>query len=141
MPALSYKSRFVSLVATGEKPHSIRAWRRRHFKKGDALMHYTAMRTKQCRKIRRDTICTAAAEIFIDATKGIVVVNGGSRFYRDGAQTLTQIEELARRDGFADAEEFFAFFNRGFNLVLCGQLIEWDPFANPPSAIRDPQSR
>jgi len=132
MPALSYKARFVDLVVGGVKPHSIRAGRR--FKKGDTLFHYTAMRTKQCRKIRPDTICEAAPTIVIDSRRRRVHLGDGSIYYRRVCAELLddQIVKLAERDGFADIDAFFDFFRQKDFSTFSGQLIEWNPFAPAP---------
>jgi hypothetical protein len=129
MPALSYQARFVSLVVSGAKPHSIRAWRRRPFKNGDVLMHYTAMRTKQCRKIRPDTLCTSATPIEVNARRGWVITSPSASYYPIGRLSARWIERLAQRDGFASADDFFAFFKEAHAGMLCGQLVEWNPFA------------
>jgi hypothetical protein len=132
MPALNYKSRFAPLVAQGVKPHSIRAWRRRPFKHGDDLSHFTGMRTKACRRIRANTICMAASPIEVNAAQRYIILQAepGSRYFRPADKTNrrladTEVEQLARNDGFKDADEFFAFFRETHGAILCGQLIEW----------------
>ncbi len=135
MPALSYQARFVQLVSDGRKPHTIRAWRQRPFKAGDVLMHYTAMRTKRCRKIRPDTVCTAVAPIEVNARRGWVIISPSAGHYPIGRLTARWIERLAQRDGFTCADDFFAFFKEAHDGMLCGQLVEWDPFAIIPGAL------
>lgn len=137
MPTLSYKSRFIFSVVEGFKPHSIRAWRKRPFRKGDTLMHYTAMRTKQCRKIRTDTICTAAVKITIFAEKVSVRMGKGSHFYPPGWLNSHDLCLLTERDGFAEPEEFFKFFAEVHGRKFRGQLIEWDPFAPASGATAE----
>lgn len=131
MPALSYKARFVDLVASGHKPHSIRAWRKRPFKVGDVLMHYTAMRTKACRKIRPDTLCTAAVPIKINARLRQVTIGAeGSRFYKRGRLNDSSLIALGVLDGFDNINEFFQFFAETHGVVFTGQLVEWNPSTN-----------
>lgn len=136
MPALSYKKQFVSAVVGGLKPHSIRAWRKRPFQPGDVLMHYTAMRTKQCRKIRPDTICTAAVAIVINQQPRSVCLAGKSYYYGSGQLSDAQIHDLALCDGFASLDEFFSFFAE-HGPLFSGQLIEWNPFAPAPVPARE----
>lgn len=126
MPALNYKNRFVALVQTGLKPHSIRAWRKqRPFRKGDTLMHYTAMRTVRCQKVRRDTRCIAASPIWINSRRRQVKLGGLPSLYPFGNLSQEWIGVLAVRDGFDSVEEFFAFFQQPRGRSFTGQLIEW----------------
>lgn len=131
MPALSYKKQFVLKVADGSKPHSIRAWRKRPFRVGDTLMHYFGMRTKQCRKIRADTICTKARpiEIRVNAEGWVVVILAGKTLPMQTVQTL------ARRDGFRDASEFAQFFRDTHGPDFSGQLVEWNPSGPQPLTL------
>ena len=134
MPALAYKSLLVSRVADGTKPHTIRGWRRRPFKVGDVLMHYTAMRTRDCRKIRPDTICSAAVPIEVNAHHRYVILSPGSRFYPEGRLSDDNLLALAKRDGFPGLTSFWTFFIDTHGGLLCGQLIEWNPFGHVAGA-------
>ena len=69
MPALNYQAQFAPKVESGEKLQTIRARRKRPFKRGDRLYHYTGMRTKSCRKLGEST-CVIAMDIVI-GKKGI----------------------------------------------------------------------
>jgi hypothetical protein len=127
MPALSYKQRFVQAVIAGIKPHSIRAWRKRPFKVGDVISHFTGSRFKPLR-IRPNTICTAARAI---------EVNGDQRYVILGSKSLSDAEvaALAIADGFASTEEFFQFFAEEHGCVF-GQLIEWNPHADLTGVVK-----
>ena len=127
MPALSYKDHLVSKVVDGSKPHTIRVWRRRPFREGDVLMHYTAMRTKACRKVRPDTICTAATPIEVNPFQQYVIISDGSRFYPEGRLSRQHLRALAMRDGFDCLADFLKFFAEEHGGITCGQLIEWQP--------------
>lgn len=129
MPALNFKSRFADLVVTGAKIHTIRAWRKRPFKVGDPLMFYTGMRTKACRKLRANAVCTAASSIIITSGTRLVSIREGSRYTsRAGWWTLRDetVEQLARNDGFESVDAFFQFFATATDHFFCGQLIEWE---------------
>ena len=118
MPALNFKLRFVSRIANGSKPHTIRAWRQRPFKVGDNLAFYTGMRTKQCRCIRANARCSAVHAIKVDSRRRTVTL-AGRRLTRG------EVKALARKDGFLRVEDFWDFFEKTPGQVLLGQLIEW----------------
>ena len=124
MPALNF-TLFIDKVVDGTKPHTIRALRQRRFKAGDDLSFFTGMRKSTCRRLRPNTVCTAAVEITIDGP-GRVFLCEGSRFYREGRLTNAEIGEMAKRDGFKTVEEFYQFFGNG-KYTFIGQLIEWIP--------------
>jgi hypothetical protein len=133
MPSLSYKSFLVPRVVDGSKPHSIRAWRKRPFKVGDRIAHFTGSRFNP-RRIRPDTFCTSAAGITIDADQGYVILADYSPRYGFGHLSPAKVHELALADGFASVAEFFNFFQEEHAGKLHGQLIEWDPFASTAGA-------
>lgn len=66
MVAYSFDRRFVEQIEMGFKRQTIRAPRRRHARVGEALQLYTAMRTKACRLIRDDVVCTRLDEVRLD---------------------------------------------------------------------------
>lgn len=99
MVALSFKSQFEAPVAAGLKLQTIRANRKRNPRVGDRLQLYVGMRTKQCRKIRPDVVCTAVWPIEIWVSRlmdsGITSVAINGIYLRRG-----EIERLAQLDGF-----------------------------------------
>ena len=119
MPALNYTV-FIDKVASGEKRQTIRAMRKRPFQVGDILSHYTGMRTKKCRKIRPDTICSGVDEIIMQQGIGEfrITVNGK----RLSAPALNK---LARADGFEGKWDFYEFFANTHDLPFVGQIIRW----------------
>lgn len=129
MPLLNYKKEFAPLVKSGEKPHTIRAFRKRPFKTGDRLYHYVGLRTKSCRKLLESN-CISADTIFIDidGTVRIYPTDGGSIKILDD---LKQISALARADGFRGKNvleiftRFVSFFDKTHGLPFIGQLIKW----------------
>src|SRR6266404_9068991 len=105
MVAYSFRPRFVDPILGGRKRQTIRAiGRRRHARRGDPLQLYTGMRTKHCRLIGRATC--------------IDVVEVGLRFAEDkdledvitNPPRSVDLDEFARRDGFADWDEMKAFW-------------------------------
>lgn len=120
MPALNFKARFAAPVSEGSKRHTIRAWRKYPFQVGANLSFFTGMRTKHCRRLRADSRCRAATPIEMNMVRRRVTLN-------QKALTARQIAQLARRDGFANVDEFWRFFAETHGSALKGQLIEWSP--------------
>jgi len=116
MPALSYKARFAPLVESGQKRQTIRARRKREFKIGDRLYHYTGMRTKACRKLLENECCQAL-DIMIDGV--VVVIDHGIPLDAD------QRHMLARADGFKSYAEMEKWFGETHGFPFSGQLIAW----------------
>jgi hypothetical protein len=66
MVAYSFKPQFVPAIANGTKLQTIRAHRRRHAMPGECLQLYTSMRTRACRLIRNDAVCTRVDDFVMD---------------------------------------------------------------------------
>ena len=99
MVAYSFKRYFSPQIATGLKTHTIRADRKRHARPGEDLQLFEGMRTRHCRKIIPDPVCTFANTIAImlddDGIFSIEIHGKWIGTDRDA------IEYFARRDGFA----------------------------------------
>jgi hypothetical protein len=128
MPSLSFKSRFVDAVVAGTKPHSFRAMRKRPFKVGDIISHFTGPRMKP-RRIRANTVCVAAPVMTIDPRARTVHLEAGSTLYKSGNLSVPQLRRLAERDGFDGIDSFFRFFLEKHGGLVTGQLVEWNPHA------------
>ncbi|MEO1399648.1 MAG: ASCH domain-containing protein [Cyanobacteria bacterium J06635_1] len=120
MVAYNFKKQFVPFIRSGAKKHTIRAiGKRRHARPGEALQLYCGQRTAQCFKILNgDPECIRTAQfVLYSAPEGIV-------WQLDGV-TLDEAQrtELARNDGFQNAEQMFEFFRN--RLPFEGMLIEW----------------
>lgn len=149
MPSLSFKAEFVPAVEHGlitivrhdqtlqqrlwyfrdahpntikYKRNTIRQIRSNPIKSGDTLQLYTGMRTKYCRKIG-EVSCEACYAIEIQQTnpKGLAQVEIESI----GFLTQTEIEGLAKMDGFRNWTEMFSFFSTNYPLPFKGVLITW----------------
>lgn len=67
MVAYSFHRRFVPLIQSGIKRHTIRPHRKRHARPGEAVQLYTGMRTKACQKIlAADPVCGRVDEVRMD---------------------------------------------------------------------------
>jgi hypothetical protein len=76
---------------------------------------YTGMRTKACKKIMPDPMCTLVEDIEIN-TNGTVFVGGVELDVGESAQ-------LAWRDGFEGHSDMVTFFEP--RLPFKGKLIHW----------------
>ena len=122
MPALSFLPRFAPLVERGDKCQTIRPVRKRPIVPGDRLVLYAGMRTKACCRIG-EAVCHTARPVFIQKAlwppDGRIVEVGGVLLFD------WEVTPFARKDGFENADEFFAFFERHYGLPFHGVLIEW----------------
>lgn len=107
MVAYNFQARFVRPIESGEKRQTIRRrGKRRHAEAGDKLQLYTGQRTKKCRKIlEEDPTCIAVQAVTIRVGAFDVAVAVDGRWL-----TVEELDEFARYDGFADREDFHAFW-------------------------------
>lgn len=122
MPLLGYKKQFAHLVELGEKRQTIRALRKRPFKVGDRLYHYTGLRTKECRKLL-ESDCTDVDNIFIDE-KGDVYINGRC-LYESAKESFAYADGFRRGFGRFCWGNMLVFFKKCHGLPFKGQLIKW----------------
>jgi len=120
MPSLNY-SVFADKVADGTKRQTIRAWRKRPFKVGDTLYHFTKQRTRKCRRLRKPDICTCAAEILITKYGDVLTLWN----FRYQWLIRREREELAWDDGFESFAELLDFLCKKHGLPFKGQVIRW----------------
>lgn len=127
MVAYNFQARFAPLIERGEKAVTIRdVGKRRHARKGEALQLYTGQRTTSCRKLlATDPVCTGVQPINFYGTAGV---------WLNGWMTESEIETLARLDGFEDGEAFLAFHQSPKGQVRHKLLIEWEPPRPAPAA-------
>lgn len=133
MVAYSFKQRFVKPIKAGlgmkvfaeigdpictPKRQTIRAvGKRRHARAGETLQLYTAMRTKQCRKIGEAT-CVYVMPISIDVLKTKLKFS----------DFVTDADAFARADGFDCAADMHAFWLKEHGPgKFEGVLIRWEP--------------
>jgi len=116
MPAYSFKERFIPMIKSGDKKQTIRAKRKGQAKPGDTLYLYYGMRTKWCTKIG-EAICTDVKEIMILVT-GVFV---GGKLLEE-----TELEELAKADGFPDWETMERWWKQTHGLLFKGDIIYWE---------------
>lgn len=126
MPAYNFQSRFAPKVRSGEKLQTIRRRRKRPTVEGDTLYLYTNQRTKNAEKLR-EAKCVRVLPIEI---------HDESEYIRARVKVgldwvnAAELDDFARADGFADADEFFQFWRDVHGLTkenpLTGfELIQW----------------
>lgn len=148
MVAYSFKERFVLPIEVGlgrwtqetwqrptdvprQLPHpkrqTIRAiGKRRHARPGEVIQLYTGMRTKNCRSIGVGR-CVSVDPIRLFVALDYITIpdleRGGNYFLNN-----VKARDFARADGFEDAKEMHAFWEkehgRGY---FDGLLIKWEP--------------
>lgn len=125
MVAYSFKRRFCDDVAEGRKRQTIRGERARHARPGERVQLFFGMRTRQCRKLRADPLCTAVVPVWI------VVKEGGTASVSvDDGPMQPVSTEFAQADGFADPDDFTRFWRETHGVgSFVGVLIRWDPDA------------
>lgn len=122
MPAYNFKKQFAAPVESGHKLCTIRG---KAPKVGATAYLYTGMRTKACRKLGEGVITkvtpfSIAQIIEVDRLARIDVTLDGHYL------NSYQVEDLAIKDGFSDATDFYDFFDEFYGDSFSGFLIEWE---------------
>lgn len=144
MVAYSFKARFVAPIQLGlgkpdpeaifrapgmqPKRQTIRATgKRRHARPGETLQLYTAMRTKQCRKIG-EARCTEVIPIeirFDDIVFWVYLPASSTRSARIKGDAL---KDFAKSDGFDNSNDMAAFWRVEHGSgTFHGLVIRWEP--------------
>lgn len=104
---------FAGKIKSGEKRQTIRSasdkWA--NVKAGDRLTLYTGLRTKECRKLG-EAVVESITPITLQSAAGWVEANTQLGVFR---LSSIDLQNLARRDGFENTRDFFAFFNRKYD--------------------------
>jgi len=121
MPLLGFMKVNAPKVESGEKRCTIRALRKdkRDPKRGETLYIYTGLRSKSCRKlVTPDPVCKKARPIWFDSRAGVFIQDVGYLKH-------TELESLAKADGFDCVKDFIEFFKKKHGFPFRGLLIEW----------------
>lgn len=125
MPIYNFKAQFADAVRSLQKRQTIRAHGKRSPPTAGQIAHlYTGLRTSQVSLLGKYPI-TGVFPISISARQRIVrmvVRVGDSARWED--LDAESVEQLARDDGFASADDFFQFFLDSGG-TLSGFLIKW----------------
>ena len=134
MVALSFKAQFEFPIVTGIKRQTARVQRKRPPRAGELLQLYVGMRTKHCRKIIPDPVCTEVCLIMITVDADHPELIAGITF--DGVTALRdhEIERFAVADGFAAPAGTSAWRAMGNFWMrhhgpgkFIGHVIRWEP--------------
>ena len=133
MPSLSFQKQFIPAIRAmlskdyairhklKPKNTTIRAMRKRPFRKGDRLILFSGLRTKSCEKLG-EVRCKKVEDIqilHVGEALFIVVVNG--KMITDDAIRL-----MARQDGFKDGADMIRWFAKNHGFPFHGQRIFMD---------------
>jgi hypothetical protein len=153
MGLYNFQARFVPMILSGAKTHTIRAIRKHPDKPGNVLHLFTGLRRKGARLLMR-TFCAKVEEIEIRREKAMVDPPSGDVWYVnsvfiDGIRlSVDEREALARRDGFRDFCEMMEFWEG--RLPFRGHIVHWRTEStlfpsqlakSKPLAGRDPSHR
>lgn len=135
MVAYSFKALFVPQIVSLMKCQTVRAERPRHARPGEAVQLYQAMRTKDCRKIILDPVCTAVLpiEICVSETRGILWISIDGDDVKDpeafaAADGFHPSHYLAARPGATALENMSRFWLDNHDAgTFQGVLIKWGP--------------
>lgn len=123
MPLLGFKKQFATLVESGEKLQTLRAYRkdgRGDPKVGDTLYLWIGLRQKGKSRKLGEATCTFAKPFRIER-------DDLSCWTLDGKQLdIKERRDIARRDGFDNATAMQAFFAVEHGFPFEGLLIRWD---------------
>lgn len=104
MVALSFKGQFAEPILLGTKCQTVRMQRKRPPRVGERLQLYVGMRTKQCRKIMPDPICTDVRLILITVEADHADLIAAISFDGVGILSGDAIERFAVADGFSASD-------------------------------------
>lgn len=135
MPSLSFQKQFVPGVLAMLDPDyarrnkvkpkttTIRAMRKRPFKKGDKLFLFSGLRTTQCKRLG-ECICMKVENIRIVELSGEFIA-GPFYFLSINGTTIMedQVNCLAAKDGFKDGISMMNWFKKTHGLPFIGQRI------------------
>jgi hypothetical protein len=116
---------FGNVARPRGKRQTIRAiGKRRHARPGETIQLYTAMRTKQCRKLG-EARCLSVQPIKLFIGPASIGVDIDGEYFCGSTRT----KEFAQSDGFADVEEMIRFWmeNHPGAREFSGMLIKWEP--------------
>lgn len=124
MAIYNFKKQFAAAIRSGTKAQTIRAnGKRKPPKAGDLAYCYTGLRTQDVCRLGAFKI-TRVTQLTISAGSRLVSVPRCGIWCQLNEE---EIEHLAKADGFALVDDFFAFFTAEHAGTLSGHLIEWAP--------------
>ncbi len=116
MPLLNFQPQFVAPIRAGTKQHTIRAHRAVPIRKGDKLYLYCGARRKGAFRILPEPQQCTRVELITISASGHISIEGTKL-------AASEIQHLARADGFIDEIEMLAFWKS--RLPFEGDIIHW----------------
>ncbi len=127
MRNINFLPRFADAVQMGKKRQTIRKrGKQAPPTVGDALMLFTGLRTSSSRRLRAATATSVESITITCSTRQVFIARPSNGQLAYFALAAEEIEQLAREDGFYNADEFFRFFHDVHDGGLCGYLLKWD---------------
>ncbi len=132
MPSIGFKV-FREKIESGEKRQTIRLMRKRPFKVGDDLYLFWNFRRKDCILLKK-TVCLEAFYIsfcyvpnFCGGGPALRIDRIKEKSYASRQMLPDEMDDLAKRDGFADRLEMAAWFYKthgelGYKIF---QVVRW----------------
>lgn len=108
---INYKKEMERALASGVKLHTIR---QKPIAVGTMMNHIVYPYHKKERRCVLSNFCTATQIISIDPDARTIFIDGKE-------QSKSDMERLAKNDGFETTDDFWTFFNRPYQ----GMIIHW----------------
>lgn len=119
---IGFNKQFVPKIKRGIKIHSIREDKHNRWKAGMTMHMATGVRTKKYKQFAKKK-CISVQSISIIHFDSIVE-QWSEVFIASRKISNAEVILLARRDGFANKEEFFKWFDKNYR----GRIIHWTSF-------------
>jgi len=128
---LSFKQKFVDLIKSGSKIHTIREDKMNRWRAKISIEHATGVRTKNYNQFHSGT-CQSIQFIRIRWIDAIVSVDIGNKkdemrliYYSNPSDNrefgVMEMKCLSLNDGFESIDDFFKWFDKDFK----GKIIHW----------------
>ena len=135
MVAYSFKPRFVPLILSRAKTHTLRKERKRHARPGEEIQLFTGMRTRSCQRLGTG-ICRGVLPIRLDFDHRRV------EFTTSGHAITTpdDTDGFAVHDGFQGWRDMAAFWAKEHPTVTVwqGVMIQWGDSFQPAEIEEGP---
>lgn len=107
MVAYSFAAQFIEPVSSFAKLQTVRGFRRRHARPGEPIQLYTAMRTRQCRKlVDPDPICLDVRHVVFELEARLATKHWLRSIEIEGvALNNDEIDAFAFADGFGQPDK------------------------------------
>lgn len=129
MVAYSFQKEFSPLIVDGLKRQTVRGHRRRHARPGEMIQLFSGMRTRHCRKIIPDPVCTGIFDLRFDLT---ALADASEPMTAEEVEALSLLPRLYFNGGeieTAFGKQFFAASDGFIDRVFRGASVRLSPLA------------